>query len=56
MKGCVGGLFAFDAVLAILLDDFNACIAEVVEIAVDAAPLDADGISKLIEGVVVRLA
>ena len=56
MKGCVGGLFAFDAVLAILLDDFKASVSEIVEIAVDAAPLDADDGGKLIKGVGVWMA
>ena len=50
MVGCVGGLFGFDAVVAVELYDFKASVAEVGKIAVDAAaPLDANGVGKLIK-------
>ena len=55
--GRVGGLFGFDAVVAIELYDFKASVAEVGKIAVDAAaPLDANGVGKLIKVVGVWVA
>ncbi len=55
--GRVGGLFGFDAVIAIELYDFKACVAEVGKIAVDAAAsLGANGIGKSIKVVGVWVA